>query len=118
MADLFDVGHLRHEYRFRRKDSTYCWVKDESHLVCNHEGDPIEVLAAWTDITARKSVGAALVAAENRQGYLLKSSPAVRRTDRPGHSAAVHHRSIVESPLANPAVLVPRPMVTPKVQPW
>lgn len=51
---LFEIGHHRQEYRFRRKDGTYCWVDDNLRLVCNANGDPVEVVGSWSDITARK----------------------------------------------------------------
>jgi PAS domain S-box-containing protein len=77
MSRLFEEGHLTNEYRFRKKDGNYCWIGDDMHLVRNEAGDPIEVIGAWSDITARKHVGEALVAAQNRLVHVLVSSPAV-----------------------------------------
>ena len=74
---LFEEGHITNEYRFRKKDGNYCWIGDELQLVCNEAGDPIEVIGAWTDITARRHLGEALVAAQNRLVHVLVSSPAV-----------------------------------------
>jgi adenylate cyclase len=74
---LFEEGHITNEYRFRKKDGNYCWIGDELQLVRNEAGDPIEVIGAWTDITARRHLGEALVAAQNRLVHVLISSPAV-----------------------------------------
>ena len=41
------------------------------------EGDPIEVVGAWSDVTARKQLGEALAAARERLEHLLSSAPAV-----------------------------------------
>ena len=74
---LFAEGHLSIEYRFRKKDGSYCWISDELQLLRNAAGDPIEVVGSWNDITARKQIGEALVAAQDRIGHLLSSAPAV-----------------------------------------
>jgi adenylate cyclase len=74
---LMEHGRLSVEYRFRKKDGGYCWIGDELHLVRNAAGDPIEVVGSWSDITARKNIGEALVAAQDRIGHLLSAAPAV-----------------------------------------
>jgi PAS domain S-box-containing protein len=74
---LFAEGHLSIEYRFRKKDGSYCWISDELQLLRDAAGDPIEVVGSWNDITARKQIGEALVAAQDRIGRLLSSAPAV-----------------------------------------
>ena len=74
---LLAEGHLTIEYRFRKKDGNYCWISDELQLLRNPDGDPIEVVGSWNDITARKQIGEALVAAQDRIGHLLSSAPAV-----------------------------------------
>ncbi len=74
---LFAEGRLNVEYRFRKKDGSYCWISDELQLLRSSEGDPIEVVGSWNDITARKQIGEALVAAQDRIGRLLSSAPAV-----------------------------------------
>src|SRR6185312_2538129 len=76
-ARLFEDGHLCVEYRFRKKDGSYCWVSDELQVIRDATGDPIEVVGAWSDITARKQLGEALVAAQERLVHLLSCAPAV-----------------------------------------
>ena len=75
--NLIDEGRLTSEYRFRKKDGSYCWVSDELRVLRDVEGSPTEVVGAWSDITARKQLGEALVAAQNRLVHLLSSAPAV-----------------------------------------
>ena len=65
------------EYRFRRKDGSYCWVNDEQHLVRSIDGKPLEIVGSWSDITARKTAEEAEAAAHARLSQLLTSSPAV-----------------------------------------
>ena len=74
---LFAEGHLSIEYRFRKKDGSYCWISDELQLTRDAAGQPFEVVGSWNDISARKQIGEALVAAQDRIGRLLLSAPAV-----------------------------------------
>jgi adenylate cyclase len=74
---LFEVGRLAVEYRFRKKDGSYSWISDDLQLIRNAAGEPIEVIGAWNDITARKQIGEALVAAQDRLVRVLSSAPAV-----------------------------------------
>jgi PAS domain S-box-containing protein len=74
---LFEEERLSNEYRFRKKDGSYCWVSDELQVLRNLSGDPVEVVGAWSDITARKQLGEALVAAQERLVHLLSCAPAV-----------------------------------------
>jgi adenylate cyclase len=74
---LFEEGRLSNEYRFRKKDGNYCWISDDLQLIRNAVGDPIEVIGAWNDITARKQLSEVLVAAQDRLVRLLSSAPAV-----------------------------------------
>ena len=76
-AQLFEEGRLANEYRFRKKDGAYCWISDDLQLLRDAAGDPIEVVGAWNDITARKQLGEALVAAQDRLVRILSSAPAV-----------------------------------------
>jgi PAS domain S-box-containing protein len=77
VGDLFKKGEQAIEYRFRRKDGSYCWVNDEQHLVRDEKGEPAEVVGSWSDITARKHAEVAEDAARARLSVLLESAPAV-----------------------------------------
>jgi PAS domain S-box-containing protein len=73
-SHLFTEGRLSIEYRFQKKDGSYCWISDELQLLRDAAGNPIEVVGSWNDITARKQIGEALVAAQDRIGRLLSSA--------------------------------------------
>ena len=47
------------EYRFRRKDGSYCWVNDDQHLMRDAKGAPSEIVGSWSDISARMAAEAA-----------------------------------------------------------
>ena len=74
---LLEEERLSSEYRFRKKDGSYCWVSDELQVLRDAAGEPVEVVGAWSDITARKQLGEALVAAQDRLVHLLSCAPAV-----------------------------------------
>ena len=54
-GQLFKSGQHSAEYRFRKKDGSYCWVSDEQHLTRDTEGRPIEVVGSWSNIDIRKA---------------------------------------------------------------
>lgn len=72
-AELFRSGEHLSEYRFRKKDGTYCWVSDEQHLIRDAAGRPTEVVGSWSDINGRKE---AELACEAAQADLEKASQA------------------------------------------
>jgi adenylate cyclase len=74
---LFEQGKHTAEYRFRKKDGTYCWVNDEQHLIKDAHGEPSEIVGSWSDITGRKQAEAAEDAARARLSVLLESAAAV-----------------------------------------
>src|SRR5215207_7734589 len=57
---LYDLGRHTYEYRFCHKDGTYRWVSDDLRLSRDENGDPLEVVGSWSDITERKRAEGAL----------------------------------------------------------
>ncbi|WP_324631029.1 PAS domain-containing protein [Phormidium sp. CCY1219] len=53
LSVLFEKGHHAHEYRFRLKDGSYCWMHDKLRLIRDAEGKPIEMVGCWQDISDR-----------------------------------------------------------------
>jgi PAS domain S-box-containing protein len=52
-ATPYTSEHLILEFRFRRKDGEYVWVRDEKRLLRDAQGRPTEVIGSWSDVTAR-----------------------------------------------------------------
>jgi two-component system, sensor histidine kinase and response regulator len=63
-VQLFEKGQHSAEYRFRKKDGSYCWVSDEQHLTRDTDERPIEVVGSWSDIDTRKAAEQAIQAAQ------------------------------------------------------
>lgn len=64
-SHLFREGHHVIEYRFRRKDGTYFWVNDELRMIHDKDGEPIEIVGAMNNISARKKVEEELAVAKD-----------------------------------------------------
>jgi PAS domain S-box-containing protein len=77
ITKFFQNGVHAVEYRFRRKDDSYCWVNDEQRLIRGVDGNPLEIVGSWSDITARKAAEEEKAKAHARLSRLLTSSPAV-----------------------------------------
>jgi PAS domain S-box-containing protein len=63
---IFKRGHHIHEYRFRRADGTYRWMRDELNLVYDSKGNPIEMVGFWMDITEYKWADEELLESETK----------------------------------------------------
>ena len=51
---LFESGVHLHEYRFRHKDGSYRWVRDELVLERDPDGNPKSIVGYWLDITEQR----------------------------------------------------------------
>ncbi|MBL9215321.1 MAG: PAS domain-containing protein [Opitutaceae bacterium] len=54
-AGLARQDTLVREYRFRRRDGVYRWMLDETRVVRDPQGRPLELVGYWLDVTARKA---------------------------------------------------------------
>lgn len=52
---LLSEGHWMVVYRFRHKDGSYRWLRDDAQLRRDAAGRPIEVMGTWSDISEQQS---------------------------------------------------------------
>ena len=72
-SHLFKKGRHTVEYRFLKKDGSYCWVIDEQHLIRDRDGEPVEVVGSWSDVTAPKEAEIAFRRSEQRLTDAIES---------------------------------------------
>ncbi len=53
MPALLRQDRFTREYRFRYRDGSYHWIRDEARVLRDANGRPTQVLGAWLDITER-----------------------------------------------------------------
>jgi PAS domain S-box-containing protein len=74
LTPLFERGHHVHEYRFRHKDGRYRWIRDELKLVRDENGNPLEIVGYWSDISNRKLTETALRQSEKRYRRMIETT--------------------------------------------
>jgi PAS domain S-box-containing protein len=71
---LLSQGAATREFRFRHKDGTYGWVRDEQILITDAAGRK-EVIGSWSDVSARKDAELRLRESEEQYRLLFDSNP-------------------------------------------
>lgn len=73
LAKLFEKGTLAQEYRFRHSNGEWRILEDTAKLVRDEDGDPLEIVGYWRDITDRKRAEEGLEYSLNRVKELQDS---------------------------------------------
>jgi len=78
MLLLIAQGFLTHEYLFKKKDGSYCWIKDELIVEYDEKNQIKEIFGSWSDISLYKETEADLrIAAatfESMQSIIITDS--------------------------------------------
>ncbi len=51
---LLETGLLRHRYRFQHGDGQYRWIDDQLQLYRGADGEPLEIVGSWRDVTEQQ----------------------------------------------------------------
>ncbi len=73
LAKLFEKGTLTQEYRFRNAAGEWRTLKDVARLVRDDDGQPLEIVGFWLDVTDRKRAEEGLEYSLNRVKELQES---------------------------------------------
>src|SRR5262249_718689 len=65
------------EYRFRRADGSYAYIRDRGRKYCDESGTPTRIAGAMVDITERKRTEEALRVSEEQAGRQLAQIEAI-----------------------------------------
>ena len=58
--ETIEAGTSHTEYRMRHRNGSYRWISDYRRLVRGADGNPLELVGVWTDISERKQAELAL----------------------------------------------------------
>jgi PAS domain S-box-containing protein len=53
---LFEDYQAAVECRLQKKDGSYAWIRDITRVEKDESGEPVEIVACWTDITFQKQL--------------------------------------------------------------
>jgi PAS domain S-box-containing protein len=74
---LFNRDCLNHEFRFRHGDGNFRWTRSDMRVIRNEAGHAIEVVGAWSDITAERQLEDQFRQSQLRLQHVVSLSPAV-----------------------------------------
>lgn len=75
LPELFENGTHSHEYRFQHRQGHYVWVRDELRLVRDHDGQPLEIVGYFAEITDLKEIEIALQESRKFMQTILDTIP-------------------------------------------
>jgi two-component system, cell cycle sensor histidine kinase and response regulator CckA len=75
LPGLLVSGRLLEEYRFRHRDGTYLWFRDEKRVLRDDTGNPVEIVGSLSDITERKRAERRLLESEEEYRLLFDGNP-------------------------------------------
>lgn len=91
VQNLFSKGFHAYEYRFLHQNGSYRWMYAQVKLITDKNGNPIECIGYWTDITDRKKVELAWRKSQKRYQTLTEASPVcIFNTDANGNCLYVN----------------------------
>jgi len=70
-ADVLQAGTVSHDYRFRHAAGRWVWLRDELRAERDVDGRVVEIVGAWTDVTAEKETEAQV----RRLSAVVEQSP-------------------------------------------
>jgi PAS domain S-box-containing protein len=73
--EILDQGYYSNAYRFKHKKGFYRWMLDEANLIKDENGNPLEIVGFWTDISEYKKTEEALRESEEKFRSIFENSP-------------------------------------------
>ncbi|MBJ7899959.1 MAG: PAS domain-containing protein [Cyanobacteria bacterium RI_101] len=89
VPQLFERNYHSHDYRFRKANGDYIWIRNQLRLVRDAQGAPLEIAGYFADISAQKQ------SELERQGLLQELSAFKQALDQSAIVALTDARGIV-----------------------
>ncbi len=70
------TGELRQRYRFRHREGGYRWIDDQLQLCRGADGQPLEIVGSWRDVTEQEQTQQALRDRQVKLDTCLAHAPA------------------------------------------
>lgn len=75
---LFETGRLENVFRFRHGNGSWRWTRVDLKLLRDQQGQPLEIVGSWFDITESKACELSLRESESRYRNLFLSNRTVQ----------------------------------------
>ena len=82
---IIQSEHYSETYRFKHKNGSYLWMMDEATLIRDNQGNPMEIVGYWTDITKQKEAEEKLRKSEEEYRALFENIPIGLYRSTPDH---------------------------------
>ena len=80
------------EYRFQRSDGAWCWIRDEPQLVRGPDGEALEIVGWWHDITLQREYQEKLQSSEAEARMERELAERVREAEELLHAELAAER--------------------------
>ena len=80
LSHLFEDNTHQHEYRFLHRDGHYVWLRDELRLIRDQEGNPVEIVGYFADISERKKTEQIIKKQAERETLLREITQRIRQS--------------------------------------
>ena len=73
-SEIPEKGYYNETYRVQHKNGTYRWVFEEARLIEDEQGNPLEIVGYWSDVTGQKQSELKLLDSEEKYRLLVEKS--------------------------------------------
>jgi len=72
-SEILEKGYYNETYRVQHKNGTYLWVLEEAKLIEDEQGNPLDIVGYWSDVTIQKQAEIELLKSEEKYRTILEN---------------------------------------------
>ena len=72
-SEIPEKGYYNETYRVQHKNGTYLWVLEEAKLIEDEQGNPLDIVGYWSDVTDQKQAEIELLKSEKKYRTILEN---------------------------------------------